>query len=66
MQQWQFIISFNQLNMFRAIISFPSSGAQGCIYSFWYNALMMLHADDEVELIETANDFLLFHLVGCL
>ena len=36
MQNNNFINYFNQLNMFRAIIS-PILGALDCVYSLWYN-----------------------------
>jgi len=46
-----FIDNYDQINMFRVIIS-PSSGALDCVYSLRYNAGAMLPAGDkdEVEL----------------
>jgi len=47
-----FIDNYNQINMFRVIIS-PisllslSSGALDCVYSLWYNAPAMLPAGDK-------------------
>jgi len=50
MQQQQFINDFNQLNIFRAIIS-PILRSTNCVYSLSYNVSTMLPAGDvdEVE-----------------
>ena len=44
MQQYQIINNFNQLNMFRAIISPILRSTRLFVYSLWYNAPTMLPA----------------------
>ena len=49
MQQWQFNDNFNQLNMFRAIVSPILRSTRLCFYSLWYNAPAMLTAASSVH-----------------
>jgi len=58
MQQWQFINNFNQLDMFRAIVSPILRSTKLC--------LQRNYRPKHVELIEVVNKLSLLHLVCCL
>jgi len=72
MQQWQFISNFNQLNMFRAVISLlPAGSVVGALYHKLYTQYSAPedgrnYRPKHVELIEITNKVLLLYLVGCL
>jgi len=49
MQQWQFINNFNQLSMFRTIVSPVLRSTRVCfLYSLWYSAPTMLQVGDRL------------------